>query len=230
VNYRYPANSIVSTNDDRPHRVIPKRPIPPPGLFKPKWWESNTSTVNWEKQKPFIPCSHTGNCVDAKCRCFRENVTCEKTCKCPSTCNRRFPGCRCAFTPGKRICSTVAGCICKKFRRECDADLCGNCGATEILDPVNRYDEELLEDGCNNVGIQRGVPKKTLLGRSEVHGFGLYAGQDMRKDDVIGEYTGEILSVGESARREIVYVYQKNMYLFQLNKGDTKNLTIKFAC
>jgi hypothetical protein len=221
VNYRFPANSVVSTIDKEPHHAVPKRPIPPPGPFKPRWWESHTSTVNWEKRKPFVPCSHAGSCVEAQCHCFRENVTCEKTCKCPSTCNRRFPGCKCASTPGRRICATATGCICIKFKRECDADLCGTCGATDLLDPVNRYDEELLQDRCTNVGIQRAVPKKTLLGKSEVHGFGLYAGQDIRKDDVIGEYTGEILSVGESARREIVYVYEKNMYLFKLNKGKT---------
>jgi hypothetical protein len=229
VNYRYPVNSIASINDDKLHRGNPKRSIPPVGPFKPKWWESNTSTTTWESRKPFIPCSHTGSCVEAKCRCFREGVTCEKTCTCPSTCNRRFPGCRCASTPSKRICSTDASCLCLKFKRECDADLCGTCGATELLDPVNRYNEELLQGRCTNVGIQMSVPKKTLLGKSEVHGFGLYAGQDMRKDDVIGEYTGEILSKGESARREIVYSYERNMYLFTLNKGEMMNLTAKFA-
>jgi hypothetical protein len=219
VNYRFPANSIVSTNVDSAYKGISKRPIPPAGKFNPKWWETNTNTVHWENRKPFVPCSHDGSCVEAKCRCFRENVTCEKTCKCPSECNRRFPGCQCASIEGKRICATATGCLCIKFKRECDADLCGTCGATEILDPVNRYNEELLQDQCSNVGIQRRVPKKTLLGKSEVHGFGLYAGQDMRKDDVIGEYTGEILSRGESIRREVVYVFQKNMYLFNLNKG-----------
>jgi hypothetical protein len=228
VNYRFPANSVVSTIDKEAHRTVRKRPIPPPGPFKPRWWESNTSTVNWEKRKPFVPCSHTGSCVEAQCRCFRENVTCEKTCKCPSTCNRRFPGCRCVSTAGKRTCATASGCICIKFKRECDADLCGTCGATDLLDPVNRYDE-MLQDQCTNVGIQRAVPKKTLLGKSEVHGFGLYAGQDIRKDDVIGEYTGEILSVGESARREIVYVYEKNMYLFKLNKGKTTPIVTKIV-
>jgi hypothetical protein len=225
VNYKFHANPYVKTKDGWPNNNVTKRTLPPPGPFKPRWWELRTSTVNWEKRKPFIPCNHDGSCVEAKCRCFRENITCEKTCRCPSTCNRRFPGCKCAFVPGKRTCATVTGCLCIKFKRECDADLCGTCGATDILDPTNRYNEELLRDKCANVGLQRGVPKKTLLGKSEVHGFGLYAGEDIREDEVIGEYTGEILSVGESARREVVYQHEQNMYLFRLNKEQEVDAT-----
>jgi hypothetical protein len=230
VNYRLPVNPDVSVNETWPDCVVAKRAIPPPGAFKPKWWELNTSTATWEKRKPFIPCNHIGSCAEARCRCFREGVTCEKTCRCPLTCNRRFPGCKCASVLGKRACSTAAGCICVRFKRECDADLCGTCGATELLDPVNRYNEDLLQERCTNVGIQRGVPKKTLLGQSEVHGFGLYAGQDIRKDDIIGEYTGEILSVEESGRRIIIYEYEKNMYLFKLNKSKTFSVSDNADC
>lgn len=121
-------------------------------------------------------------------------------------------------------------CLCTKFNRECDADLCGKCGATDILDPVNRYNEEVLKDRCANVGIQRGVPKKTLLGQSEVHGFGLYTGQDIEKDDIIGEYTGEIISIEESNRRENVYTYQRNMYLFKLNKRKSVATVFMLQC
>lgn len=216
INYKWLANGEVPTNDKRYN--VPKRAIPPPGPFKPKWWESNTGTMHWEKRNPFIPCNHSGSCVEANCRCFREKVTCEKTCSCSLACNRRFPGCRCAFTPGKRVCGSASSCLCFKFNRECDADICGTCGVAEVLDPVNRYNEEMSSQRCTNAAIQKGVPRKTLLGKSEVHGFGLYAGQDIHEEDMIGEYTGEILSVGESERREVVYHYEQNMYLFKLNK------------
>jgi hypothetical protein len=222
INYRLPANPEVVLNKAWPHHAAAKqlRKAPPSGPFKARWWEVNTNTVTWEKRKPFVPCNHAGSCTEAKCRCFREGVTCEKTCKCLQHCNRRFPGCKCAILPGKRTCSTVTSCLCVRFKRECDADLCGTCGATEVLDPVNRYDEDMLQGRCTNVGIQRGVPKKTLLGQSEVHGFGLYAGEDIHKDDIVGEYTGEVLSVEESGRRELMYEYEKNMYLFKLNKSE----------
>jgi hypothetical protein len=225
INYKFPANCDVEIGDQWSESNRPRRALPPPGSFKPRWWETNTNTVKWENRKPFVPCKHAGSCVDAKCRCFRETITCEKTCRCSTTCNRRFPGCKCAILSGKRACATATGCICKKFNRECDADICGTCGATELLDPINRYNEKLLQDHCCNVGIQRGVPKKTLLGKSEVHGFGLYAGEDIREDDIIGEYTGEIISVGESNRREVIYSYEKNMYLFRVNKEQDVDAT-----
>ncbi|KAF2823532.1 hypothetical protein CC86DRAFT_356221 [Ophiobolus disseminans] len=224
INYRLAANPDVLDNDTIEEFVVPENALPPPGPFKATWWDRNTNTAKWEKRKPFIPCSHDGSCIEAKCRCFRERITCEKSCRCPTHCNRRFPGCNCTSIPGKRTCS-ISKCLCIKFKRECDADLCGTCGATEILDPVNRYSEEVLQDRCTNVGIQRGVPKKTLLGQSEVHGFGLYAGQDIEKDDIIGEYTGEILSIEESERRLVIYEYQNNMYLFKLNKKQEVDAT-----
>jgi hypothetical protein len=219
LNYKFPVNPDVPTRITWEASAVPEHALPPPGPFKPRWWETKTNTAKWEQRTPFVPCSHPGDCVEANCRCFRENITCEKTCKCSQSCNRRFPGCRCVSTPGKRTCGIGTSCLCSKFQRECDADICGSCGATELLDPVNRYNEELLKKRCNNIGLQRGVPKKTLLGKSEVHGFGLYAGQDIREDDVVGEYTGEILSVGESERREVIYHYEQNMYLFRLNQG-----------
>ncbi|KAL5113895.1 hypothetical protein ACEQ8H_008216 [Pleosporales sp. CAS-2024a] len=103
--------------------------------------------------------------------------------------------------------------------------LCGLCGATELLDPVNRYSETLSLDTCANVGLQKGVSKKTLLGKSQVHGFGLYAGEDIQKNEVIGEYTGEIISNGESNRREVIYSYEKNMYTFRVNKHQDVDAT-----
>ncbi|KAF2254921.1 SET domain-containing protein, partial [Trematosphaeria pertusa] len=190
----------------------------PPAEFKAKWWVNNTYATSWEKRRPFYPCSHEGPCDKAQCRCYMENINCEKTCACSSSCNRRFPGCSCAQTAGgRRVCGTDK-CLCQQMNRECDADLCGSCGAIEILDPVNRYNEDVIKGKCCNVAIQRGVPKKTLLGHSEVHGFGLYTGEDVRKEDFLGEYKGEVIALGEANRRGIIYEKKQTMYLFSLNK------------
>ncbi|KAH3910960.1 hypothetical protein HBI56_002380 [Parastagonospora nodorum] len=223
VNYKFPSNP--DSLKSQPTSKALGRSLPPPGDFRPKWWLDYTITSQWDERKPFVPCNHEGTCAEARCRCFMENVTCEKTCRCPPSCNRRFPGCTCAAIPGKRTCALIKDCLCVKFKRECDADLCGTCGATEILDPVNRYNDELLHHSCANVAIQRGVPKKTLLGKSEVHGFGLYAGEDIDAHELIGEYAGETLSIGEMQRREIIYTYEKNMYLFKLNKEQDVDAT-----
>lgn len=223
INYKFPVNSGRSDDDEWSESGLKKHRLPPAGHFKAGWWK-NTAKYKWEDRKPFFPCNHPGSCVDAKCRCFRENINCEKTCRCPQSCNRRFPGCTC--TQGKRTC-VANTCLCKSFERECDADLCGTCGADDVLDPIRRHDEEYIQTRCKNVALQRSVPKKTLLGRSEVHGFGLYAGEDICKDELIGEYTGELISSSESRRREILYHYDKNMYLFRVNKGRSH---IVFCC
>ncbi|KAI8937747.1 hypothetical protein NX059_005447 [Plenodomus lindquistii] len=225
INYRAPMNSEGAEDVSKETSDTTKRRKPPEGAFRAEWWQNNYSTLRWNKRKPFYPCKHPGlSCDQAQCRCYREIITCEKSCQCSLSCNRRFPGCTCAQTSGK-VCADKNKCMCIKFERECDADLCGSCGATDILDPINRYNEEILRNKCANVAIQRGIPRKTLLGQSTVHGFGLYAGENIKKDDFIGEYKGEIISLQESERRSIVYGYQQTMYLFRLNKHQDVDAT-----
>jgi histone-lysine N-methyltransferase EZH2 len=218
INYKLLANPDAFNVCAESEMITPKGKIPPSGKFNVNWWFNETFTAKWEKRRPFFPCSHEGSCESANCRCFRENINCEKTCRCSRQCNRRFPGCSCVTTPGKQACSSSA-CLCSKFGRECDADLCGSCGAMEVLDPVNRYNEGVIQGKCNNVAIQRGVPRKTLLGHSEVHGFGLYMGEDINKGEYIGEYTGEAISVKEGDRRGVISTYQQTMYLFKLSSS-----------
>lgn len=173
------------------------------------------------KRHVFYPCSHEGSCEEAHCSCFVQKILCEKTCGCSLSCQRRFRGCKCA--KNSRACSSNA-CQCRELNRECDEDLCGTCGVTEILDPVNRYNDSVVKGKCRNCHIQRNVPRRTLLGRSGVHGFGLFAGENFDRDDYLGEYTGEILSKGESDRRGAIYHHLNTEYLFKLNKGKLKCL------
>ncbi|KAA8614693.1 protein containing SET domain protein [Pyrenophora tritici-repentis] len=224
INYKLPVNPDAFTVCPESEMIACKGAKPPLGKFNSNWWLQQEITSHWEKRKPFFPCNHDGSCESAKCRCYREGINCEKTCKCSQLCNKRFPGCTCSRGPVKRACVSSA-CLCIKFNRECDADLCGSCGATEVLDPVNRYDEDLAKKSCGNVAIQRGVPRKTLLGHSEVHGFGLYMGEDIKSGEYIGEYTGEAISVNEGDRRVTIYDYQKTMYLFRLNSKQEVDAT-----
>ncbi|KAI4772795.1 hypothetical protein E4T52_12225 [Aureobasidium sp. EXF-3400] len=85
----------------------------------------------------------------------------------------------------------------------------------------NRSNDEYLDRRCRNVAIQRGVPKRTLLGRSLVHGFGLYAGEPIAKGEFIGEYQGEIITRDETERRGAIYDFQKLSYIFDLNRDQT---------
>ncbi|KAK4990115.1 hypothetical protein LTR50_002745 [Elasticomyces elasticus] len=182
--------------------------------------------VEWQHHaRPvFYPCHHPGLlCEDAQCRCFRTRVRCEKSCRCPDTCKRRYRGCTCSSTRSRKkgspiLCWQDDRCECFSLNRECDADLCAGCRADVVLDPVNRRDKEAVRGLCSNVGLQRNVPRRTLLGDSTVHGYGLYAGEAILQNEYIGEYKGEILTKGEAVRRGAIYEHQKLSYLFSLNR------------
>ncbi|KAK9471592.1 uncharacterized protein V1510DRAFT_404071 [Dipodascopsis tothii] len=157
------------------------------------------------------PCMHDGPCGDT-CPCVLSQVTCEKACGCGSGCRRQWRGCQC--TAGR--CRTPA-CPCFKWNRECDPDLCRLCGADDILDPKNR---DILEDKrlCRNVNLQRGIGKRTILGRSIVSGWGLFVGEPMRPDEYLGEYKGELISQDEAERRGKIYDKRGVSFLFESTK------------
>ncbi|KAI9810172.1 MAG: hypothetical protein M1827_006617 [Pycnora praestabilis] len=192
-------------------------------LPKPKgwqYWERNSKTHSHDDRKPFTPCSHDGSCRENICTCFKENVTCEKTCACSIECDRRFRGCTCAkgeAGKNERICWQSARCDCYRLNRECDEDLCGSCGSADVLNPVNRYNDEVAASGCSNVYMQRSIPKRTLLGHSEIQGWGLYMGEPVKSHEFLGEYVGEVISKEEGNRRGAVYAHRETMYLFKLN-------------
>ena len=169
-------------------------------------------------REPFVPCNHSGSCEQAACRCYKQGITCEKSCGCDKSCERRFRGCVCARS-GKICWQNRLRCACFRNDRECDVDLCNTCGADEVLDPLNKHDPEILVGRCKNVGIQRNVPKHTILGTSEVCGFGLFAGEEIKKGEYIAEYKGEIISKGEADRRGATYDYRKASYLFTVNQS-----------
>ncbi|KAI9712133.1 MAG: hypothetical protein M1812_006971 [Candelaria pacifica] len=63
----------------------------------------------------------------------------------------------------------------------------------------------------------RGVPKRTLLGHSEIQGWGLYMGEAVTGGEFLGEYKGEVLSNAEAVRRGAIYAQRETCYLFTLN-------------
>ena len=235
INYRRVANTHALPIYSGPVSSNGRIPTPPPDQFNAKWWkehpvsaakwwEKHSLAADWKRRLPFFPCKHEGTCEQAQCRCYRTETPCEKTCACAASCTRRFRGCSCAIegkdNPGKLPLCQTSQCPCWRMNRECDADLCGPCGATEILDPVNRRNEEISHGRCCNVAIQRGIPKKTLIGHSEVHGFGLYIGEDVKQHEFICEYRGELLNrIETEQRRGKIYEKQDVNYMFQLNMG-----------
>ena len=190
-----------------------------PGPFSNKqfneWVPKYRRTIELQKRPVFYPCRHEGGCDKAKCRCFVQNQTCEKSCQCPPDCDRRFRGCPCK-RQGK-ICWQNKNCPCFVMHRECDGDLCGTCGASEILDPLHKHDENITKNRCGNVNIQRNVPKCTRIGSSQSSGYGLYTGEPIRKDEFIAEYRGEVVSRDEIDRRGVLDGVRPRSYVFSLN-------------
>lgn len=194
----------------------------------PIYWEKGNYSKAGECG-PFYPCHHPGvSCADADCSCFINKTPCEKSCSCSSACPRKFQGCSCSSTrhrkSGDLVCMRDERCACYQMGRECDPDLCGSCGVCDVLDPVHRHDDQ--KSKCHNASIQRGIPKHTLLGDSGVHGMGLYAGQDIKEHEFIGEYKGEVITRQEADRRGAVYEYQDNSYLFMLNTKQEVDSTL----
>jgi hypothetical protein len=180
------------------------------------YWQQPSLYKNAAERGPIYPCYHPGqSCSDNKCCCFRQDRPCEKICGCAGSCVRRFQGCKCEKKG--LTCWNDPECACWQIGRECDPDLCGDCGVCEVLSPLEDHTPIDLKVCCHNSNIQKGTPKHTLLGDSGVHGFGLYAAENIRLHDFIGEYKGEIITKEEGERRSAVYECQKSTYLFNLN-------------
>ncbi|KAF2211453.1 hypothetical protein CERZMDRAFT_25236, partial [Cercospora zeae-maydis SCOH1-5] len=217
VNYRKRVG-FPSTVDSEPSTVDKRRTL--------EYWEKGLfGNLKWtpDDRGPFYPCHHPGVlCSDARCSCFDNKIACEKSCSCGLGCKRKWKGCSCLSSArpnqkAKLICWSDDRCVCYAKGRECDPDLCGTCGVADVLDPVHRHDDRVLQGRCRMSGLQRGIPKHTILGDSGVHGLGLYACEDMFEDDFVGEYKGETITKPEAERRGAVNHHQKLSYLFSLN-------------
>ena len=193
------------------------------------WAKGKIDTTNsgrMEERDIFIPCSHEGPCRDdnPQCSCAEGKIQCEYMCGCHEKCPRRFKGCACGTGPA-RVCFKDDRCACWRVSRECDPWLCKGCGVLEVLDQANKYNDEIRQGRCSNNRLQLGLPARTIKAPSEVQGYGLFAGENLRKGDFIAEYKGEILTRGESDRRGAMYSLSGTEYLFNLNTSQEIDAT-----
>jgi len=196
-----------------PRPIGERVPTEFPKKISTMFWRRTPESWDHYRRDPFYPCSHPGLCEDVKCSCWLAKVPCEKACACPGGCDRRISGCKCAQKG--RPCSNREKCPCYALNRECDPDLCGKCGAKEVI--LDRAD--IHGDMCNNVMIRRNIPRKTHLGTSTIHGLGLFMGDDVQAGEYIGEYKGEIITKAEAERRALIYDQRGTSYLFGLNNS-----------
>ncbi|KAJ7915467.1 hypothetical protein B0H13DRAFT_1519626, partial [Mycena leptocephala] len=76
------------------------------------------------------PCVHPGPCsAHTHCECANLKTFCERNCRCPSSCPRRWTGCNdsCGKTRIKKC--SGSQCDCRRLGRECDPELCTKCDA-----------------------------------------------------------------------------------------------------
>lgn len=153
----------------------------------------------------YTPCNHPGrHCVKADyCSCIQNGTSCEKYCQCSMNCVNRFPGCSC------KNCTKGKACACAVAMRECDPDICMACGS-------NNSDVSTLR--CQNMPIQLRMGINVLLGRSKIHGWGVFTPEDIKRNAFIGEYCGEIISSEEAERRGSIYHLRERSFLFKLNE------------
>ncbi|KAK7337525.1 hypothetical protein VNO77_18104 [Canavalia gladiata] len=160
--------------------------------------------------KQYTPCACPGMC-GKQCPCLRNGSCCEKYCGCSRLCKNRFRGCYCA----KSQCRSRL-CPCFAANRECDPDVCRNCwiscGDGSLGEPPRRGDGQ-----CGNMMLLLGQKQRILLAASNVAGWGAFSKNPVKKNDCLGEYTGELISQREAEKRGKLYDRTNSSFLFDLN-------------
>lgn len=152
----------------------------------------------------FPGCSHGGSgCYNSNCSCHLAGRKCSKFCMCDERCKNMVAGCLCKTGCNNRACPCLAA------NRECDPDRCKSCRS------------------CNNMAIQNQKRKRLLIGVSDIAGWGIFAGEDIKSGEMICEYTGEVVSQEEAERRGIIYDIRRTSFLFNLDHDFVVDATYK---
>ena len=160
--------------------------------------ENNLKNLNLN----YIPCIHFGNEIcDDKCLCSKRGF-CEVYCRCNKIlCKSSFHGCHCF----KGDC-TSNHCPCFINGRECNPQRCKNCN-------IQKYEEIR----CKNLKLQMDFESKLIVGISPIAGWGLFSNEFIKKDSLIGEYKGELITDEIVNKRDKFREYENCTYMFKLD-------------
>ncbi|POV99383.1 hypothetical protein PSTT_13826, partial [Puccinia striiformis] len=140
----------------------------------------------------YVPCTHGGKCFDNEhCDCHGLNTYCDRFCRCPEDCPRRYPGCSCVMNCDEK-------CPCVMRSRECDPLICG-C-------PTRKS----TKDRCSNFWW---LPRK-----SKIAGLGVFAGEPISTGDYLGEYTGVLLRADEIEIQSVITSLSKSVDVVDSSK------------
>jgi hypothetical protein len=234
-------NSI--NNSERERRITSKLTKKYCESESPKKSTSSLHNLNRAKQviqayklniNDYKPCQdHEGDCTTENCVCAKNRSACEKFCFCSESCKSEFPGCFC-------VNGCNASCSCATNMRECDPDICKCCAFSNLYNDninnkivnksefndinLNLFVENDMSNNinlffdCGNCEIFLGKKKKTCVSNSLVaESYGLFAYEDIEKDEFICEYIGELLSKEETDRRSVFNDQLGLNYFFKLN-------------
>ena len=160
--------------------------------------ENNLKNMNLN----YVPCIHFGNEIcDDKCLCSKRGF-CEVFCRCNKIlCKSAFHGCHCF----KGDC-TSNHCPCFINGRECNPQRCKNCNIQKF--------EEIR---CKNLKLQMDFESKLIVGISRIAGWGLFSNELIKKDSLIGEYKGELITDEIVNKRDKYREYENCTYMFKLD-------------
>ena len=169
-------------------------------------WLKNVQDA--EIHPAFIPCDHEGPCNEETCSCVQNAFFCTKHCVWGERSRNFFRGCACKGTCNNKSCACFAA------KRECDPDLCRNCGA--CTDPPQ---QRVTTQRCTNDNLSMRRHAHLLVAESSIPdaGWGLFTKHALKRGDFVHEYVGEVISQEEAERRGRIYDKVNRSFLFNLS-------------
>ena len=184
----------------------------------------------------FTPCCHTGPCTIENCSCVKSGLHCESTCGCHCGRNTQWGlNGGIAWTPAKsdsplplleRRCSNLhegcdcqdgncngPSCPCWEQNRACSADTCG-CDVNLLPQKIHKSKRR-----CRNIPITCVKHKRTFMGKSDVHGFGLFAGERFEEGDLVGIYSGQLIDTRLADMIGRLYDATDRTYIFNVTES-----------
>ncbi|KAL0884324.1 hypothetical protein Bca101_008305 [Brassica carinata] len=100
--------------------------------------------------------------------------------------------------------------------KTCNNHLCRSCSLS-CGDGHDSLGETSKTRECKNMQFLLKKHKKILLGMSDVHGWGAYARHPLKRNEFLGEYTGDLVSIDEAEERDRADDKLGYSYIFNLN-------------